>query len=145
MWKLLLEIAGSALTGKEAGSLSPVQLLQMFRSTGSALFTQASLHAQLAQIEWEEEKQRLCRIAIFSLLGFVFTLCFLIAASAFAITLSWNTPYKVHAFVAVLLVHLCGFIFTGLAVKKLIALGNKSFAATRAEIASDIALLKSTL
>jgi uncharacterized membrane protein YqjE len=145
MWKLLMEIAAGAMTGKDTGSLSPLQLLQMLRSAGGALFAQASLHAQLAQVEWEEEKQRLCRVAMFGVLGFAFALCFLIAVSAFAIALSWNTPYRIHTFTAVIVVHMLGFIGTALAIKKLIALGSKSFAATRAEIASDIALLKSAL
>ncbi len=140
-----MEVASNLLTGKDAGSINPLQLVGMLRSAGSALVAQVSLHAQLAHIEWQQEKQRLCKMAVFGILGFVFFLCFAIAASAFAILLSWNTPYLIHTFTAVLIVHIVGFVWAALSLKKLAAQSNHSFAATRAEIASDIALLKSAL
>lgn len=140
-----MDIANSAMTGKEAGSLSPLQLLNILRSASGALCAQASLHAQLAQVEWEEEKQRLCKMALMGVLGFVFFLCFILLLSALAVVLAWSTPYRIHVFVGVTIVHFIGLIWTGLCVKKLAELSSKSFAATRAEIASDIALLKSAL
>jgi uncharacterized membrane protein YqjE len=145
MWKIIMDIATSAMTGKDTGSLNPLQLLNILRSAGSALFAQASLHAQLAQIEWEEEKQRLCKMAIMGFLGFAFFLCFLLVLSALVIVLAWSTPYRIPVFIGVLVVHLGGLAWVGLSLKKLAALSSNSFAATRAEIASDIALLKSAL
>lgn len=140
-----MEIASSVMAGKDAGSLNPLQLVGMLRSAGGALITQASLHAQLAQVEWEQEKQRLCKMVLFGIVAFTFFLCFVIAVSAFVIFLSWDTPYFVHTFIGVLIFHLIGLIWTLLGLKKLAALSSQSFAATRAEIASDIALLKSSL
>ena len=140
-----MEIAKSAITGKDAGSVNPLQLLNIFRSAGGALLAQATLHAQLAQVEWEEEKQRLCQMAIFSLLGFAFFLCFLIVSGAFAIALSWDTPYRTPVFILLIFGYLFALIWAGLRIKTLAALGSNSFAATRAEIAADIALLKSAL
>jgi len=140
-----MDIATNAMTGKDAGSLNPLQLLNIIRSASGALLAQASLHAQLAQVEWEEEKQRLCKMAIMGILGFAFFLCFLLVLSALVIILAWGTPYRIHVIVSVLIVHLAGLIWTAISLKKLVALGTNSFAATRAEIASDIALLKSAL
>lgn len=140
-----MEIANSAMTGKDAGSVSPLQLLNILRSASGAVFAQASLHAQLAQVEWEEEKQRLCKMAVMGILGFAFFMCFLFLLSIFVIVLAWDSPYRIHTFVGVLVVHLLGLIWAGISIKKLAALASNSFAATRAEIASDIALLKSAL
>ncbi|GGY77765.1 hypothetical protein GCM10011613_22930 [Cellvibrio zantedeschiae] len=145
MWKIILEIAKSMTAGKDTDSVNPLQLINLFSSAGSALSAQASLHAQLAQVEWEEEKQRLCQMAIFSVIAFAFFLCFLLVLSAFAIALSWDTPYRIPVFIVLILAHLCVVIWAGLRVKALAALSSNSFAATRAEIAADIALLKSVL
>lgn len=140
-----MEIASSAMAGKDAGALGPLQWIKIFRSAASDLSAQVSLHAQLAQVEWAEEKQRLYKMAVVGVLGFIFCLCFLLCISALVVVLSWNTPFRIHAMLGVSLVHLGGLVWAGVCLKKLVALSSKRFAATRAELASDLALLKSAL
>lgn len=140
-----MDIVKSAMASKDTGSINPLQLLNIFRSAGGALFAQASLHAQLAQVEWEEEKQRLCQMLVFTLIGFACFICLLLVTSAFAIVLSWYTPYRIHVFVVLILIYILALVWAGLRIKALAALSSNSFAATRAEIAADLALIKSAL
>jgi len=140
-----MDIVKGAVAGKDTGSINPLQLLNIFRSAGGALLAQASLHAELAQVEWEEEKQRLCQMAAFTLLAFACFICLLIIISAFAIALSWYTPYRIPVFIALIIGYAAALLWTGLKIKALAALSSNSFAATKAEIAADIALLKNAL
>jgi len=140
-----MDTAKSFFTGKEAGSLNPLQLLAVLRSAGGALAAQASLHAQLAQVEWEEEKQRLCKMLIFTLVGFACFLCFLLFAGVLAIAVSWNTPYRLPVLISLVIGHAAVLIWVAFRLKALAALSHESFAATRAEIAADLALIKSAL
>ncbi len=124
---------------------NPLDVVRILRSAGSALFAQASLHGQLARVEWAEEKSRLLQMLVFGLLGFAGLLCVLLAAGALVLALSWDTPYRIAAAVALLAVYglIAGFAWVRL--KTLSARGNQAFAATREELAADIALLKSNL
>jgi uncharacterized membrane protein YqjE len=145
MWKLIMGIVNSMNAGKEAGSMNPLQVLSVLRSASSALLAQASLHAQLAQVEWEEEKQRLSKMLALSLMGFACFLCLLISIGAFVLTLSWDTEFRIPVFLLLILCYLIALIWAGF---KVIALGkqsSESFAGTRAEIAADIALIKRAL
>ena len=85
-------IANSMNAGKDAGSMNPLQVLSVARSAGSALFAQATLHAQLAQIEWEEEKQRLSSILIFMLMGFA---CFVFIIFYWRVRINAQLGYAV--------------------------------------------------
>lgn len=140
-----MDIAKSAINGKDTDSINPLQLLNMLRSAGGALFAQGALHAQLAHVEWEEEKQRLYQIFVFTLIGFACFICLLVVSSALAIALSWYTPYRIPVFIFLILGYLSALVWAGLRIKVLLELSSKSFAATKREIAADIALIKSAL
>jgi uncharacterized membrane protein YqjE len=145
MWKLIMDIAKNALTGTDAGSMNPLQMLTILRSASGALLAQATLHAELAHVEWEAEKQRLYQMFVFTLMGFACFICLSMVVSAFAIALSWYTPYRIPVFIVLILGYLGALLWAGLRIKALLALSSQSFAATRAEIAADIALIKSAL
>lgn len=140
-----MDIAKSAINGKDTDSINPLQLLSLLRSAGGALFAQGALHAQLAHVEWEEEKQRLYQIFVFTLIGFACFICLLVVSSALAIALSWYTPYRIPVFIFLILGYLSALVWAGLRIKVLLELSSKSFAATKREIAADIALIKSAL
>ena len=124
---------------------NPLGALRLLRSAGGALFAQAALHSQLARVEWAEEKIRLTRIAVAALVGLVSAICLLLLGSLIALALSWNTPYQIPVTAAVLAFYLLVFLFAVRTLYRQIALGALSFAATREEIAADIALLKAKL
>ena len=124
---------------------NPLGALRLLRSAGGALFAQAALHSQLARVEWAEEKIRLTRIAIAAIVALVSTICLLLLGSFVLLALSWNTPFQIHVIVGVLVVYLVAILLSIRALMQQIALGALSFAATREEIAADLALLKAKL
>lgn len=138
-------IVNSMNAGKETGSMNPLQVLSVLRSASSALLAQASLHAQLAQVEWEEEKQRLAKMLALALMGFACFLSLLIFIGAFVLMLSWDTQYRIPVFLVVMLSYFIALVWAGLTLNALGKQSSNSFAGTRAEIAADIALIKRAL
>lgn len=140
-----MDIVTSMTASKDAGSMNPLQVLSVIRSASSALFAQATLHAQLAQVEWKEEKQRLSKMLIFTLIGFACFLCLLFFIGAFVLTLSWDTKFRIPVFLLLIFGYFLALTWAAFKVYALAEQGNNSFAGTRAEIEADIALLKSVL
>jgi uncharacterized membrane protein YqjE len=126
-------------------AISALGAVRILRSAGGALFDQVALHGQLAQVEWREEKSRLLKMLAGAMLGFASLLCVMLSAGALVLALCWETRYRIPA--AATLVALYG-LATTLAWRRfstLTALGGRSFAATRVELAADLALLRSKL
>ena len=140
-----MDIATSMNTSKDAGSMNPLQVLSVVRSASSALLAQTMLHAQLAQVEWEEEKQRLSKMLVFTLIGFACFLCLLFFVGALILTLSWDTQYRIPVFLILIFCYFLALVGAGFKLYVLAEQGSNSFAGTRAEIAADIALIKSVL
>lgn len=128
-----------------ARALHPFQLVRLLGSAASALLAQAALHARLAGIEWEEEKQRLLNMLIVLLLGFAFVLCLLLLGGALVVALSWGTAYRAPAIIALVFLYGAGIALAAHRLRALSAAGSQSFAATREELAADIALIGSKL
>ena len=124
---------------------NPLSAIRLLRSAGGALFAQAALHGQLARVEWAEEKVRLTRIVIAGILMVVSAFCLLLLGSMVVLALSWNTPYQLAVISGVLLIYLILFAVAMYVLKQQVARGALSFAATREEIAADIAMLKAKL
>ena len=124
---------------------NPLGALRLLRSAGGALFAQAALHSQLARVEWAEEKIRLTRMAIAAVVALVSTICLLLLGSFVVLALSWNTSFQMPVTVGVLVIYLLAILLSIRALMQQIALGALSFAATREEIAADLALLKAKL
>lgn len=125
-----------------AESLDVVRLL---RSAGSALSAQAALHGQLARVELEEEKNRLLQVTAMMLAGFALALCMMIFLGVLVLALSWDTAYRIHACVGILVVYAVALGIVIHRLQTLFARGRYAFAATREELAADIALIKSRL
>jgi uncharacterized membrane protein YqjE len=140
-----MDIVTGMTASKDASSINPLQVLSLVRSASSALFAQVTLHAQLAQVEWEEEKQRLAKMLIFTLMGFACFLCLLFFFGAFVLTLSWDTQFRIPVFIALIFCYFLALLWAGFKLTLLAEQGSNSFASTRAEIAADIALIKRAL
>jgi uncharacterized membrane protein YqjE len=145
MLKMILDLFSNSRSSSDAGAINPLQLLGLLRSASGAVFAQVSLHAELAQVEWQQEKERLSKIIALTLMGFACFLCLIFFLGLFAIALSWDTEYRIHVFVGLILTYIAALGWAGFKIRSLAALGENSFAATRAEIAADIDLLKSAL
>lgn len=124
---------------------NPLDAIRIVRSAGGALLTQASLHAQLVQVEWAEEKQRVLTMYWVSQLGFAGLLCVLLFAGVLVLVISWPTPYRIASVIVLIAAYAAGTALAWRRFQALVAQGDQSFAATRAEFAADLALLKSKL
>ncbi len=140
-----LESANQPSSATENASIDPLDVLRILRKAGGAFFTQLSLHGQLAQVEWAEEKNRLAKLILFTLLGFACFLCVILLSVFLVLALSWETPYRIHSLLALIAFYALATGFAWRRFQKLSALSSESFAATREEIAVDIAMLKSKL
>lgn len=140
-----MDIVNSLNASKDTGTMNPLQVLSVIRSASSALLAQAMLHAQLAHVEWQEEKQRLVKILFFTLIGFAFFLCFVFFVGVFLLALCWDTQYRIPVFLALLFSYFFVVFWAGFKVYLLAQQGSNSFSGTRKEIAADIALIKRAL
>jgi uncharacterized membrane protein YqjE len=109
------------------------------------LWTQATLHGELARIEWAAEKQRLLRRLALLAVGFALASCALLALGALALVLAWETPWRVTVAVALPLVYGSLAALAAWRLKVDAANATPAFAATRQELAADLALLRSRL
>lgn len=123
----------------------PLALLRLLRSGGSALLAQTDLHKQLLQVEWAQEKQRLLTLLLIFLLGFACVLCVMLMLAVLVLALSWGTELRLPALFALLGLYSLGALLAWRRVSQLAALSAQTFAATRAELAADLALLRSKL
>jgi uncharacterized membrane protein YqjE len=130
---------------RHSTALNALSTLRILRSVGGALFDQVALHAQLAQIEWEEEKSRLLRTLLGAALGFACLLCVLLSVGALVLALCWETEYRIPAATALVGLYGLGTGWMWRRAAAQAALSSQSFAATRLELAADLALLRSKL
>lgn len=121
------------------------QASHMLRSAASALLAQGALHAELVQLEWAEEKYRLLRMLIALVAGSLCLFCVLLSISAMVLIFSWGTPYQSPAFIGLVLFYCAGAAFAWYRFHGLVALGNHAFSDSLAELAADIALVRSKL
>jgi len=133
------------LPAPDSIGIGPLDAIHLLRSSGKALFAQIVLHGQLIQVEWAEEKSRLLKMLIVALLGFAGVLCVMLFVGVAALTLSWETAYRIPTAVALVVVYASGAAIAWRRLQALSALSDQAFAATREELAADLALLKSKL
>ncbi len=131
--------------GKESDGIDLLSTLRIVRSAGGALCTQASLYGKLARIEWLEEKNRLMKMILFGLIGFACTLCVMLFIGLLVLVLTWDTSYRILALSVVIVLYGIGVGFAWQRIRALSRLNSQSFAATREELATDLALIKSRL
>jgi uncharacterized membrane protein YqjE len=124
------------------GALSAIGRL---RSASGALFDQVALHGQLAQVEWREEKARLLKMLMGAMLGFACFLCVMLSMGALVLALCWDTVYRIPAAAALVILYGLATAVAWRRASALAALSGQSFAATRLELAADVALLRSKL
>lgn len=129
----------------ESTDLNPLNAIRVLRSAGGTLFTQATLHAELVQVEWAEEKSRLLKMHMATLLGFACLLCIMLMFSVLVLSLIWETAYRIPSIIGLIIVYGFGIAIAWSRFQMLSALGGQSFAATREELSADIALLKSRI
>jgi len=129
----------------ESTAINALGAIRTLRSAGGALIDQVALHGQLAQVEWGEEKNRLLRMLAGAALGFACLLCVMLSLGVLALALCWETVYRIPSAALLVALYGLGIGFAWRRFAALSALGGQSFAATRIELAADLALLRSKL
>jgi len=129
----------------ESAAINPLDVVRLLRSAGSALLTQAGLHGQLARVEWESEKDRIVRMAVAALIAFASLLCTMLVAGALLLAFSWDTTYRVPVAIGLVVTYAACLCLAWYRFKALSARSRDAFAATREELAADLALIKSRL
>lgn len=132
-------------TAPESGSVTPLDVVRLLRSAGSALLTQAGLHGQLARVEWAAEKSRIARMAAAALIVFIALLCALLMAGVLVLVISWDTSYRVPAAIGLVVFYVACAALAWYRFKALSARSREAFAGTREELAADVDLIRSRL
>lgn len=122
-----------------------MRAIRLFRTAGKALCAQIVLQGQLARVEWAEEKNRLLMMLTFTLLGFACLLCGMLFAGVLVLALCWETTYRIPAVLGLIAVYGVGAGVAWHNFHTLSARGATAFAASREELAADIAMIKSYL
>jgi uncharacterized membrane protein YqjE len=122
-----------------------MSVLRSVRSAGSALLEQASLHGELLGLEWTQEKSRLRHMASALLLGFACLLGLIGALGVLLLAVYWDTPYRVTAVAGLVALYGLGTGFAWRQFRAQADRGADSFAASRAELAADVQLLRSRM
>lgn len=134
--------ASSRPVGSSRNLLDIVLLL---RAAGPALVDQAALHGQLIRVGWAEEKARLLSMLTLLWLGAVGLICMLLGTGALVLALAWDTPYRIPAVLTWILACAIGSGIVWRRLQGMVARGSHSFEASFAELAADVALLRSQL
>lgn len=122
-----------------------MEIIQRLRLLMKELVIQLELHGRLLKIEWQEEKNRIQQILFMALLGFAFIVCALLSLGIFFIAANWSSEYRLLSIAILSAVYLTGLVLCWLRFNALVARGAQSFAASREELAADIALIRSRL
>lgn len=122
-----------------------MNIIKTARLTVKGLLVQLELHSALAKVEWTEEKIRLQNILLIILFGFACFICFLLMTSALFIHLVWHTEYRTAMLIGLSLFYGLAFALSVYRFVNLSAKSTQRFAATKQEIAKDIALIQSQL
>ncbi|MFN9730589.1 MAG: phage holin family protein [Pseudomonadota bacterium] len=137
--------AARAERGTTGATVDVLLAARVLRAAGGALWDQARLHGELARIEGIAEQRRLARCAVFTVAVVVLLACASAALGSAALVLAWDTPWRPAVAIALPLVYAALAGVALLRLRSAWARASGAFAATRSEIAADLALLRSRL
>jgi uncharacterized membrane protein YqjE len=141
----LVEKLQTSEPAPDSTTIDLMNAIRILRSAGRDLFAQAVLHVQLARVEWVEEKNRMLQILVIALLGFACLLCVMLFAGALVLAFTWETVYRIPAVLALITVYGIGTCIALRRIHTLSGQSSQAFAASREELAADIALIRSKL
>jgi uncharacterized membrane protein YqjE len=120
-------------------------IVGIVRDASGALLDHVSLHAELLRVEWAEEKLRLRRLLTAMLVGFAFLLALLFALGVLLLSLTWDSGLRVPAVAALIAMYALGAALAWRQYSVQATRGDRSFAASRSELAADLQLLRNQM
>ena len=118
------------------------RLLRFFQCTAPALLDHVELTLKLAQIEWQQEQQRLINVIQATVLLSFCAAMFFTFASAVILASLWESPYRSATVAVILALYALGGAAAWIRLHRLIQQADARFSATRAELARDLALIR---
>jgi uncharacterized membrane protein YqjE len=134
---------GRAQGARRDEDVDPVRVLRQLRDAGAPLAEHARAYALLFGLELREEATRLQRVVFAGLLMGASLACLLLTLGLLSIAASWDTQWRVPVAVAVIVVYGLAAAFASRRQSTLVAQAPRAFAATRAELAADVASWRS--
>lgn len=136
--------AARAASGSREG-LSLFAMLRALRAAAPTILELFHIRAELARVEWEQEKMRLARMAVATGVAVLSTLLCLLFACIALIVGFWDSEYR--TLVAVLIPVAFGIAAVGgyAVVRRQQRLAEHRFAGTREEWSKDLAWLKARI
>jgi uncharacterized membrane protein YqjE len=131
--------------GNDDRRIRALDVLRVAQAAGGALLGQLALHGQLARDEWADERRRWLKMLVITLVGFAGLLCVLAFSGLAVVVLSWETAYRMPAILALVVMY---GLLSWVAWRRFWRLADQSdraFAATREELAADLAVLRRAL
>jgi uncharacterized membrane protein YqjE len=124
---------------------TPFRVIRILLSAGGPLLAQADLHGQLARVEWEELKSRLLKMVVLALLCYTGIVCVMLLVGALVLAFGWDTEYRIPIALALVAIYALATALAWRWFRALSAQSSQAFAATRDELAADLAVLRSNL
>ena len=120
-------------------------MIRLLRLASETLAPQAGLYGQLIRVEWAEEQRRMLRMLLFAQAGFAGLLCAGLLIAAMVLAASWRTAFWMPSILALISIFVLIVAFAWNRLQRLSRRGEHAFAATFAELASDLASVRSQL
>lgn len=124
------------------GGLNAVAILRLMRGAVPVLPDHLALLAELAALEWRDEKRRVIRRGLYWAVLVLAVLAFLLVLAGVVLALSWDTPQRLWCAVAVLGVFALIIAASAFALTRSASRGGSAFSATGAELRRDLELLR---
>ena len=128
--------------GAGAVAVELIDAVRIARAAGGLLLQHAVLTADLARSDWAEEQVRIKRLLFTTLLYVVFISLALLQLGALIMVVAWDTPYRIHATAAVLLLWIAGAVLLQRRLQRISAESEGRFAASREELGKTVDILR---
>lgn len=125
--------------------LHPLRIFRLLRLAGGALLDHLFAFAELARLEWQEERARLQEMIFATIIAIVCLMFGLLYATVFVMVAVWDTPYRLHVAGALALLFGGVSFLTWRRVKQMAEGSETRFSLLSAEVAETLALLRKHL
>jgi len=101
--------------------------------------------ATLFLLEFAQERRRLAQLALFAFAAVLVTILATVWGAATLVAFAWDTPWRHHALIGLLVFWALLALFLGLRARDLLQSGDQAFALSRRVAADDVAYLREIL